>query len=136
MDTVTTNLRDAIKKVILEYADEQPISADVSTEVVMDEERGHYEVLALGWCGNKRVHHSIIHIDLIGDKVWLQHDGTDRIIADELVTPVFRLNPWCLASVIRVCVLSPILRLLDITYYSQHASEVYLLIADHSFTRA
>jgi hypothetical protein len=85
MDTLTARFRAAIKKVILEYADEQPINPEVITEVVMDEERGHYEVIAIGWRGNKRVHHTIIHIDLISDKVWLQHDGTDRVIADELV---------------------------------------------------
>ena len=85
MDTLTAHFRAAIKKVILEYADEQPINPEVITEVVMDEERGHYEVIAIGWRGNKRVHQPIIHIDLIGDKVWLQYDGTDRVIADELV---------------------------------------------------
>lgn len=85
MDTIIARFRAAIKKVILEYADEQPSMADVTTEVVMDEARGHYEVIAIGWRGNKRVHHTIIHIDLIGDKVWLQHDSTDRVIADELM---------------------------------------------------
>ncbi|MCE7981493.1 MAG: XisI protein [Caldilinea sp. CFX5] len=85
MDTITTHFRVIIKKIIQTYADEQPIDPDVITEVVMDEERGHYEVFAIGWRGNKRVHHTIIHIDLISDKVWLQHDGTDRVIADELV---------------------------------------------------
>lgn len=85
MATVVDNYRAVIKKFILDYADSQPITADVSTEVVMDEERGHYEVLAIGWRGNKRVHTTIIHIDLIDDKVWRQHNGTDRIIADELL---------------------------------------------------
>ena len=85
MATVAKPHRDAIKKILLDYADDQPITADIATEVVMDEERGHYEVLAVGWRGNKRVHTTIIHIDLIDDKVWLQHDGTDRVIADELL---------------------------------------------------
>jgi hypothetical protein len=84
MATVVDNYRAVIKKILLGYADDQPITADITTEVVMDEERGHYEVLAIGWRGNKQVHTTIIHIDRIDDKVWLQHDGTDRIIADEL----------------------------------------------------
>lgn len=84
MDTLTERYRKVIKEIILDFADEQPTMAEVTLEVVMDDERGHYEVLEVGWHGNKRVHHAIIHIDLIGDKVWLQHDGTDLIIADEL----------------------------------------------------
>jgi hypothetical protein len=31
------------------------------------------------------VHGAVIHIDIIGDKVWIQHDGTSPGIADELV---------------------------------------------------
>lgn len=85
MATVAKHYCNVIKKILLDYADDQPITADIATEVVMDEERGHYEVLAVGWRGNKRVHTTIIHIDLIDDKVWLQHDGTDRVIADELL---------------------------------------------------
>jgi hypothetical protein len=41
--------------------------------------------MALGWQGNRRVHGCVIHIDLKGDKVWLQHDSTDAEIAMELV---------------------------------------------------
>ncbi len=26
-----------------------------------------------------------MHLDIIGDKIWIQRDGTDRPIADELV---------------------------------------------------
>lgn len=85
MGTLTDRYRNVIKKIILDFADEQPLTNDVVTEVVMDEQRGHYEVLAVGWQGNKRVHTSLVHIDLIGDKVWLQHDSTDRVIADELL---------------------------------------------------
>lgn len=27
----------------------------------------------------------MIHIDVVGDKVWVQHDGTSRAVAEELV---------------------------------------------------
>jgi hypothetical protein len=31
------------------------------------------------------VHGSVIHIDIKGDKIWIQHDGTEGGIAPELV---------------------------------------------------
>jgi hypothetical protein len=31
------------------------------------------------------VHGSVVHIDIIGDKVWLQYDGTNLLVADELI---------------------------------------------------
>ncbi len=76
---------DAVKHVILDYAEYSPSQEGVITEIVMDEERGHYEVLDVGWHGNKRIHTSIIHIDIIDGKVWLQHDATNLVIADALV---------------------------------------------------
>lgn len=41
--------------------------------------------MAVGWDGHKRVHAPLIHVDIIDGKVWIQHDGTSRPVADELV---------------------------------------------------
>ena len=38
----------------------------------------------VGWDGERRVHGSVIHLDICGDKIWLQYDGTNRPVADEL----------------------------------------------------
>jgi hypothetical protein len=27
----------------------------------------------------------VLHLDIIGDKIWIQHDGTNRPVADELL---------------------------------------------------
>lgn len=84
MDKVT-KYRQIARELVLKYAQYQPSNADVETEAVIDEQRDHYEVMHVGWQGERRVHGSVIHIDIIGDKVWLQHDGTNAVIADELV---------------------------------------------------
>jgi XisI protein len=31
------------------------------------------------------MHGAAIHVDIIGEKIWVQHDGTEDAIADELV---------------------------------------------------
>ena len=51
----------------------------------MDRERDHYEVIQVGWHDGRRVHCSIIHIDIRDGKVWIEHNGTDARIAEELV---------------------------------------------------
>lgn len=84
MDTVG-KYHKIVCDLVLKYAQYQPSNADVETEAVIDESRGHYEVIHVGWQGERRVHGSVIHIDIIDDKVWLQHDGTNAVIADELV---------------------------------------------------
>jgi hypothetical protein len=76
--------REIIKGVIREYAAFDPSTGDVEAETVFDDERGHYELLYTGWEDWRRVHGSVIHIDLRGDKVWIQHDGTEAGVALEL----------------------------------------------------
>ena len=50
-----------------------------------DEVRGHYELVYAGWIEYKRVHGPVIHIDLRGDHIWIQHDGTSHGVANDLI---------------------------------------------------
>ncbi|NEO63322.1 MAG: XisI protein, partial [Moorea sp. SIO4G2] len=34
---------------------------------------------------NQRIYGSLIHIDIINEKIWLQQDGTEEGVANELV---------------------------------------------------
>ena len=77
--------RDIVRRLIHEYAGYKVSHGEIQAEAICDPEHDHYEVMHVGWDGSRRVHGSVIHIDLRGGKVWLQHDGTDRAIAEELV---------------------------------------------------
>jgi len=41
--------------------------------------------MLLGREGVKRVHGCLVHVDIIGGKIWIQRDGTEDGIAEELV---------------------------------------------------
>jgi hypothetical protein len=41
--------------------------------------------MCAGWVGDRRVYGSAIHIDLKGDKLWIQFEGTERGVAAELL---------------------------------------------------
>ncbi len=77
--------RDAVRAVILEYASHKPSHGEIETEAVIDEGQGHYEVMHVGWDGERRVHGCVLHIDVIGDKIWIQHDGTSPGVALDLL---------------------------------------------------
>ncbi|HEY7330173.1 MAG TPA: XisI protein [Gemmataceae bacterium] len=77
--------RGIVRRVIEDYANGKPSNGQIETEAIIDRERDHYEVMHVGWDGQRRVHGSVVHIDIIGDKVWLQYDGTNRPVADELI---------------------------------------------------
>jgi len=58
---------------------------DVETELIADRERNHYLIMNVGWKDKTPVYHTIIHIDIKDDKVWVQQDWTDAVIVDELI---------------------------------------------------
>jgi hypothetical protein len=84
MDTLT-RYRQIVRQLIAEYARYKPSHGQIDPEVVIDPERDHYELLHVGWDDQRRVHGAVLHIDIIGGKVWIQHDGTEDGVAEELV---------------------------------------------------
>ena len=58
----------------------------IQTQYIRDHEGGHYLLFSNGWTDKKRVYGCLLHMDLAEDgKVWLQHDGTDLIVAQMLM---------------------------------------------------
>ena len=84
MDQVDS-YRQIVKSVLREYAQYRPATGDIDLETISDETTDHYELLAIGWQGKRRVHGCLVHIDIIDGKVWLQHDSTDAAIAEQLI---------------------------------------------------
>src|SRR5258706_7132920 len=83
MDRVN-EYREIVRRVIEEYASYKPSHGQIESEAVVDPARDHYEVMHVGWDGVRRVHGSVVHVDIIDGKVWVQYDGTSRPIAEEL----------------------------------------------------
>lgn len=58
----------------------------VKTQMILDEERGHYLLYFNGWRGEKRTYGSYLHIEVTDKcKIYLHHDGTNLLIAQQLV---------------------------------------------------
>jgi hypothetical protein len=77
--------REIVRRVMEEYGRYRPSHGQIESEVIVDPERDHYEVMHVGWDGVRRVHGCVIHVDIIDGKVWVQYDGTDRPVAEEFV---------------------------------------------------
>ncbi len=84
MDTIE-HYREQVKRILTEYADVKSSIGQIHSEAIFDDAKGHYEVIHIGWMGKRRVHGMVIHIDIIGDKLWIQYDGTSPGVAQELV---------------------------------------------------
>ncbi|MDZ8105480.1 MAG: XisI protein [Nostoc sp. DedQUE12a] len=84
MDTLE-RYRQIVRQLINEYAKYKPSHGEINTEAIIDSQKDHYEVMHVGWDGQRRVHGSVIHIDIIQGKIWIQYDGTNRPVAEELL---------------------------------------------------
>ncbi|NLY02552.1 MAG: XisI protein [Rhodopirellula sp.] len=84
MDKVES-YRQVVRRLIEEYSQYRPSHGRIDTELIMDRERDHYELMHVGWDGQRRIHGSVVHIDIIDGRVWVQYDGTSRSVVEELV---------------------------------------------------
>ncbi|HLP92351.1 MAG TPA: XisI protein [Nostocaceae cyanobacterium] len=85
MDTTTLNYSQIIEQVLKEYADFFESDEEVETKLVLDKENQHFLLVETGWQNGYRIYGTLLHIDIIDHKVWIQHDGTEEGIADDLV---------------------------------------------------
>jgi XisI protein len=77
--------RQLIESIIREYARIPYSYGDIEVQTVFDREQDHYLLMIVGWEGIRREHGCLVHVDLIDGKFWIQRDGTERGIAQELL---------------------------------------------------
>jgi XisI protein len=77
--------RNLIETLLKEYGDYKPSYGDVEVQFVFDRERDHYHLMNVGWEGDRRIRGSVLHLDIKNGKIWIQHDGTERGIANDLL---------------------------------------------------
>lgn len=56
----------------------------VRNEIVESTSGDHFELVRVGWTKRGRVHYTMFHLDIIDGRIWVQHDATDRPIAEAL----------------------------------------------------
>lgn len=79
-------LRHAIEKVLTETLAFLNSGADPGIEykLLLDQAHDSYALIAIGFSNKRRIHHFLIHMEIINGKVWLQTDNTDFEIARDL----------------------------------------------------
>jgi hypothetical protein len=82
----TEHYRTLIQEVLAEYGSYHiPFGVESEMETIFDTVRDHYQLVGTGWRGSERNYGTLIHLDLKGEKIWIQYDGTEVGIANELV---------------------------------------------------
>jgi hypothetical protein len=77
--------RNYIENILTEYSQYKPSYGDVELQLLFDREHDHYQLMSVGWDGEKRIHGIMLHIDIKNGKIWIQHNGTEKRIAQDLL---------------------------------------------------
>jgi XisI protein len=84
MDSLN-NYCQLVKQLLTEYSEIPVLDSGTKNETIFDVENDRYMLINTGWFNDRRIHHCVIHIDIIDGRVWIQANNTDRLIAEELV---------------------------------------------------
>jgi hypothetical protein len=85
MDRVE-HYRQIVRTFLEAYAQESVSPNEtVTAELVFDEKRDRYLLVHVGWQGARRIYGCPMQIDIIDNKVWLQHNATEIFVDQELI---------------------------------------------------
>ncbi len=83
MDTLT-QYRQHIKTLLNERA-KLVWDKRIQAKTLFDPESDRYQLVYVGWRNSERVYGVILHADIINGKIWIQQDGTEQGLANQLV---------------------------------------------------
>lgn len=84
MDT-TARDREIVKQVILQYSKLRPSHGDIRLDTVFDQIQDRYALMQVGWDRGRRVRGNLIYVTLKDGKVWIEYDGIEPGITQDLI---------------------------------------------------
>ena len=77
--------RQLVQQILQEYSEIKSSDEAVEAEVIFDLVHDRYQVVHVGWSKERRIYGCVLHLDITNEKIWIQHDGTEGGIANELI---------------------------------------------------
>jgi hypothetical protein len=71
--------------VILHYAQFKPSHGEIRLDTVFDEAQDRYALMQVGWERGRRVRGNLIYVTLKDNRVWIEYDGMEQGITDDLI---------------------------------------------------
>lgn len=84
MDRLNT-YRQIIRNTLKPYTSITYANVNGKNRAAFDSETDQYIILFEGWNHQQHLHSVLLHIEIVNGKVWVQYDGTEDGITDELV---------------------------------------------------
>ena len=83
MDTLVKYDR-VIESALQSHANIASDRDQIDYQVIVDAERKNFLLMTIGWEDHRRIHHCLVHVQIIDDKIWIQRDGIEGSITADL----------------------------------------------------
>ena len=77
--------REVIPKVLQYYIDHQDSLGEVQTSLIISQDQNHFLLMDDGWQGKSRAYGVFVHAEIRNSKIYIQQDGTEEVITDDLL---------------------------------------------------
>lgn len=77
--------RQIIQHILTNHARIKPAYGEIERQTIFDLQQDRYQVVNTGWENRRRIYGCLIHLDIRDNKIWIQYDGTEVGVANELV---------------------------------------------------
>lgn len=75
-----------VKELVESIGKMTPNDETTETQIILDDSGGYYVLFDIGWENEYRIYLPYLHLTVKKDgKIWIEHDGTDLVVADLLV---------------------------------------------------
>ncbi len=77
--------RQLVQELLTAHSEIDFGNPELESELILDLVRDRYQLVHVGWFEEQRIYGCSLHIDIRDEKIWIQHDGTEGGIAQEMI---------------------------------------------------
>jgi len=77
--------RQLIQEILTTHSQIDFGNPELESELILDLVRDRYQLMHIGWRDEQRIYGCSLHLDIKNEKIWIQHDGTEGGIAQQLI---------------------------------------------------
>lgn len=89
--------RLTVRQILRKHAELAPSHGQIESIPVFDDRNDHYLLIDYGWDRTGRVYTVVVHVRLKSGKIWIERDGMEDGLAEELVQAGVRREDIVLA---------------------------------------
>jgi hypothetical protein len=77
--------RSILQRILGELAEHPPSDTNVESFPIFDTVKDHFLLVDIGWDRNGRAHDIIVHFRILNGKIWVEWDGTNLELVQQLL---------------------------------------------------